>query len=207
MALPVEKRRYTVQEYLALEEQSEQKHEYDNGEVLAMSGGTYEHSLVAANMSREVGIRLKGGKCRVLEANMRVALANTGKYVYPDFSVVCGPPSFEPQDPKRTTILNPRVVFEVLSDSTEGYDRGGKFAAYRTVDSLEEYVVVAQREAHVEAYLRQPDGTWSLATYTGVENAMRLRSLNIEIRLRDIYDGVEFRPPLPPPTESREELM
>jgi Uma2 family endonuclease len=170
-----------------------------------MSGGTYEHSLVIMNLGAAIHSRLRGHRCRALDSNMRVAISSAGRYVYPDLSILCEAPRFDPEDPKHTTIMNPRVILEILSDSTEAYDRGAKFEAYRAVESLEEYVLVAQRKAYVESYLRQSDGTWSLATYEGVENVMRLRSLNIEISLRDVYDGVEFRPPLPPPAEAREE--
>jgi Uma2 family endonuclease len=203
MAIPVQKKRYTPCEYLALEEKAEQKHEYHAGEILAMSGGTFEHSLVSANVIREMGNRLKGKPCRALESNMRVRVELADRYFYPDIAVVCGGPEFDPEDRNHTTIINPRVLVEVLSDSTEGYDRGEKFQMYRMLESLQEYIVIAQRQPHAEAYLRQGDGTWSLAPCDGIESTLRLRSLRIEIPMSEIYDGVTFRPPLPPPAEVR----
>src|SRR6185437_2274484 len=135
---------FTIEEYLRGEEQSVVKHEFHEGEILEMTGGTYEHSLITANVVGEMRVRLKGSQCKVLESNMRVRVRPTPRYVYPDASVVCGPPQFDPQDPKRTTIINPRVIIEVLSESTEAYDRGEKFTRYREIATFEEYILVSQ---------------------------------------------------------------
>src|SRR4051812_41215803 len=143
MTMPVVKRRYTIEEYLHFEESAVDRHEFHDGEILAMSGGTYEHSIINANVIAAVGSRLRGGPCRVAESNLRVRIGMLSKYVYPDMSIICGPPEFDPSDPKRTTVLNPRVIVEVLSESTENYDRSGKFILYRMVESHEEYVLVS----------------------------------------------------------------
>lgn len=204
MTVPAEKRRHTVAEYLAMEEQSEQRHEFHDGEILAMSGGTYGHSRTNTNLLIALGARLKGHRCHALDSNMRVRVPKRLRYVYPDTSIVCGPPQFDPDDPRKTTIVNPTVVIEVLSDSTERYDRGGKFDAYRDLPSLTEYVLISQHEALVETFLRQPDGSWRFTAWKGMSASVMLQSLNIEIPLSEIYQGVEFEPAPPPPPESRE---
>lgn len=201
MAVPAthQPKRFTVQEYLALEEKALDRHEFDNGEVLAMSGGTLNHSQVAANLIGELRARLKGKPCRALDSNMRVRLEEAGKYVYPDVTVVCGPPEFDSADRKKTTIVNPSVIVEVLSDSTEKYDRGRKLDAYMTLASLKEYVLVAQDEPAVETFTRHPDGRWTFRAFRGIEQSVRFESLQIEIPLREVYLNVEFPPPAPPP--------
>jgi Uma2 family endonuclease len=192
MTVPVEKRRYTIAEYLAMEEKATDRHEFHDGEILAMSGGTYSHSCIVSNLNRFLGNRLEGKPCRPLDSNMRVRIPRSAIYVYPDTSIVCGGPQFDVDDPNQTTITNPRVVIEVLSDSTERYDRGEKFRLYREITSLEEYVLVSQHEPLVETYLRQPEGAWLLNPIKGAESSLLLRSLQISIPLAEIYAGVEF---------------
>src|SRR5687768_7010868 len=141
------KTKMTPEEYLAFERASQEKHEYVNGEVFAMSGGTIEHSLISGNIVRELGVALRHKPCDVLNADMRVKIEATGSYLYPDASVVCGGARLA--DGKRDNLLNPQVVFEVLSRSSEEYDRGVKFAQYRTLPSLADYVLVSQTEMKV----------------------------------------------------------
>lgn len=124
---------------------------------------------------------------------MRVRIPRRLRYVYPDISVVCGPPEFDPDDPKKTTIINPRVIAEVLSDSTESYDRGGKFEACREIPSLHEYVLVSQHEPLVEVFLRQTEGAWLFNAWKGLETATALRSLEITLPLSEIYAGLKFK--------------
>ena len=199
MALPAEKldTRVTVAEYLRREETSETKHEFHDGKILAMSGGTFDHAAVATNLVATLHAALRGGPCRVLNSNMRVAVERSRRFVYPEASVLCQPPEFHPEDPKRTTIINPRVIFEVLSDSTESYDRGEKFEKYRQIDSLEEYVLLAQDRPAVETFLRQPDNSWNLLAWQGIDAIARLRCLNLELPLAELYAGVELRPESP----------
>jgi Uma2 family endonuclease len=192
MSLPASAPLFTIEEYLRREEKSAVKHEFHEGEILEMSGGSYEHSLITANIVGEMRVRLKGSPCKVLESNMRVRVKPTPRYVYPDASVICGPPQFDPQDPKRTTILNPRVIVEVLSESTEAYDRGEKFTRYREIASFEEYILVSQASPMVETFMRQADGTWSFAPWSGIEAVARVRMLQIEIPFSEIYAGIEF---------------
>jgi Uma2 family endonuclease len=192
MAIPAEKKRYTAAEYLTLESKAVDKHEYHAGEMLAMSGGAYHHSRVNVNFSAELVQRLKGKPCFTLESNMRLRLAASDRYVYPDAMVVCGDPIFDPLDKNQTTIINPTVVIEVLSDSTEAYDRGDKFTAYRDLPTLQEYVLVSQNRPMVESFLRQEDGTWVLAAFQGLDGSATLRSIKIQIPLSDIYTGLDF---------------
>ena len=116
----------------------------------------------------------------------------SSRYVYPDLSVVCGPPQFDPADRRRTTVTNPRVVVEVLSDSTEAYDRGGKFTLYRECETLEENVLIAQDRPAFETYHRQPDGTWSFAAWSGLDAVARLRSLGVDLAMSALYAGLPF---------------
>jgi Uma2 family endonuclease len=148
------------QEYLAFERASELRHEYAGGEIFARSGGTREHSLIAVNIIGELSSALLGRACEVHASDMRLKSQATGRYVYPDGSVVCGQPIFE--DATRDTLLNPVVVVEVLSDSTEAYDRGDKFALYQTIPSFQEYVLASQKEARIEHFRRLEGGSWLL---------------------------------------------
>jgi Uma2 family endonuclease len=192
MTIPVENRRYSIAEYLRLEEKAVDRHEFHDGEILAMSGGSYSHSCIVSNLNRFLGNRLEGKPCRPLDSNMRVRIPRLAKYFYPDTSVVCGRPEFDIDDPKKTTIVNPRVVIEVLSDSTESYDRGEKFDLYRELESLEEYVLVSQRQPLVETFIRQTDGAWLFNPWKGIEASVLLRALQISVPLAEVYAGVEF---------------
>jgi Uma2 family endonuclease len=194
MSVPVEKVRYTIAEYLAMEEKARDRHEYHDGEILAMSGGTYRHSRANTNLIGALVQRLKGTPCEPLDSNMRVRITGRRSYLYPDISVVCGGPQFDVDDPKQTTITNPRIVVEVLSESTELYDRGAKFSLYREIPTLQQYVLVSQRVPLVETYLRQPEGAWLLSPIKGLESALVLHALAITIPMAEIYAGVAFDP-------------
>ena len=191
--------RLTLAEYFRLEEGATEKHEFRDGEVVAMAGGTGEHSLIIANLIGEVRSRLKGKPCRVYDSNLRIAVNRGARYVYPDASVVCGPVDYDPADGARHTATNPRVIFEVLSPSTEGYDRGEKFRRYLKVPSFEEYVLVSQTVPVVETYTRQADGTWVFRAFEGLESTARVRTLEIDLPLKEIFADVEFPPPIDPP--------
>ncbi|HEX3314037.1 MAG TPA: Uma2 family endonuclease [Gemmataceae bacterium] len=182
-------RRITPQEYLAIERAAETRSEYDAGEMFAMSGASWHHNLVKDNLAREIGQQLKEGPCRVVTSDLRVKVDATGLYTYPDIVVVCDEPHFE--DDVHDTLLNPRVVIEVLSDSTEKYDRGKKFGHYQRVASLQEYVLVAQDEPVVERYERQPTG-WLLTTVRGLDAEFAFASIAATVSLREIYRGVTF---------------
>jgi Uma2 family endonuclease len=174
------------QEYLAFERSSPERHEYADGEIFAMPSGTLEHSAIGANILGELRNALTG-RCRVLTSDMRIKIPATRRYVYPDGSIVCG--RAELDDEHRDTLLNPRVIVEVLSDSSEVYDRGDKFANYRTIASLQEYVLASQKEPQIEVFTRQPDGSWTLRVYRSGERAA-LASLDCALAVDKAHQDV-----------------
>ena len=184
--------RATIEEYLHLESTAREKHEYRDGKIVAMAGGTYEHSLIIMNVGASLHALLKGNPCRVLESNMRVRVPRMPLYVYPDLTVICGKPQFDLQDTGRTTVINPRAIIEVLSDATEGYDRGEKFDRYRRLDSLEEYILVSQTAPRVESFVRAAQGMWLFNAVSGLESKATLQSLHVELVLAEVYAGVDF---------------
>lgn len=189
MAQPLVQSRLSPEEYLAFERASEQKHEYANGEVFAMAGASREHSLLTTNLVRELSVALIERPCEVHASDMRVKIPSSRRYLYPDVSIVCSEPAFE--DAELDTLLNPKVVIEVLSDSTEAYDRGEKFAYYRSVASIAEYVLVAQSRVRIEHFERQPSGTW-LLTIFGAGEDLAIRSLSVRVQVDRIYLRVPF---------------
>ena len=181
----------TPEEYLAIERQSETRSEYFNGEMFQMVGASREHNLIAVNISAELRQQLKKRECEVYSADMRTLIPSTGLYTYPDVIVVCGEPKFEGDNVD--TLLNPTLIVEVLSESTEGYDRGKKFAHYRSIESLIEYLMVAQDEYKVEVYTKQSDGRWLLsAEASGLDATVELPSIGCKLMLREVYDKVAF---------------
>ncbi len=190
-----EKRRLTPAEYLAIEVASEGRHEFYDGEMFAMSGGSYWHNLVKDNLAHAVRNRLAGRSCTVLTSDQRVKVDATGLYTYPDVVVFCGKPVFE--DGVHYSAVNPLVLAEVLSDSTEKYDRGVKFGHYRQLPSVEEFLVLAQDRVSVERYRRQiagDRGSWLLTAVTDPASTVDFESLGIAVPVAEIYAGVEFPP-------------
>jgi Uma2 family endonuclease len=178
----------TPSEYLSVERKSEYKSEYIDGMIVAMTGASREHNLIAVNISREFSRQLKGRRCETYASDMRVKVPSTRLYTYPDVVVVCGEPQFE--DGELDTLLNPTVIVEVLSASTEMYDRGKKFGFYRTIESLAEYLLVAQDECRVEQYVRQADGRWLLSDHHSIGDVFALTSIGCELALGEVYDKV-----------------
>ncbi|WP_437566742.1 Uma2 family endonuclease [Sorangium sp. So ce542] len=187
MGVAAPRRKLSPEEYLELERASEVRHEYAGGEIFAMSGGTFEHSAVAANIGRLLGNALGDGRCIALSSDMRIKIPSADRYVYPDGSVVCGRPEFE--DERRDTLLNPVLVVEVLSDSSEAYDRGDKFAHYQTVASIREVVLASQKAPRIEVFARQADGSWVLRVY-GPGDRAALSSVGCDIAVDEAYRGV-----------------
>ena len=177
-------------EYLAFERASETKHEYINGRVYAMGGASEKHNLICTNTIGSFYSQLRGTPCRVYMSDMRVQVNKTGLYTYPDISVVCGESQLA--DDVFDTLLNPVVVIEVLSPSTEAYDRGQKFQHYRQLNSLQEYVLIAQDQPRIERFLRQPDGQWILGDAPGLEASLELPSIGCTLPLADVYEKVSF---------------
>ena len=180
----------TPQEYLAKERKAEYKSEYYRGEMFAMAGASWEHTLIKDNTAYEARKQLVDSPCRVLTSDLRVKVDASGLYTYPDIIIVCDEPRFE--DQMFDTLLNPRVLMEVLSDSTEKYDRGAKFKHYRQLPSLQEYVLIAQDEPLVERHVRQANGDWLMTEFRGLMQTLALTSVLVKIALTDIYRGVEF---------------
>ena len=184
------KTRYTPEEYLAFERSCETKHEYFNGEIFAMSGASKQHVLIVTNVVAELWSQLKRGPCEVYSTDLRVKVASTGLYIYPDVIVLCDEPQFS--DEQKDTLLNPALIIEVLSESTKDYDRGGKFEQYRTINSFVEYLLIAQDRPHVEHYVRQGDGSWLLHETNSLEDTIHLKSVPCSLLLSEIYNKIVF---------------
>jgi len=184
--------RFTEAEYLAFERASREKHEFINGEILDMTGASFVHIPVVANLMLSLGDQLRGKPCRPLANDMRVKVSDTGAYVYPDVVVVCGKPELE--DASLDTLLNPTLVIEILSPSTEAYDRGAKSAHYRRLPSLQGYVLIAQDRASVEHFWREGD-RWILTEATDLDAVMPLPEIGCELKLSEVYERVEFPEP------------
>jgi len=184
--------RLTPEQYLDAERAAEFKHEYYNGHIYAMSGGSYRHAQIIGGLVRELGNALKKRSCSVVPSDLRLRVSLDGLYTYPDVVVICGDPKFA--DDRSDTLLNPALIAEVLSPSTEAYDRGFKSAQYRTVESLEEYALVSPAEPRVEMFRRQPNGHWLLSEAVGLEAVCHFDSLDCAIPLSEIYANVTFGP-------------
>jgi Uma2 family endonuclease len=178
------KKIWTPAEYLAWERSSPERHAFFDGEIFAMAGASFEHNEIVGNLVRELGNALRDRPCDVTPSDLRVHVPATGLYTYPDVTVLCGDPLFE--DAARDTLLNPTVLVEVLSESTEGYDRGKKFRHYRSIATFREYVLVAQDAVSVERYTRGDDGVWSLHE-SGAGERLVLASIGCEIAVDEIY--------------------
>lgn len=181
---------YSPEEYLALERSCEAKHEYYNGESFEMGRVSADHVLVVTNLVGELGSQCKGGPCTVYSSALRVRVAPTGLYTYPDVIVLCDEPRFS--DEQEDTLVNPALIIEVLSESTKDYDRGRKFEQYRAIDSFVEYLLIAQDRPHVEHYTRQPDGSWLLHETNNLEDTIHLTSVRCSLRMAEIYLKLGF---------------
>ena len=184
--------RYAWQEYFQLEAASPFKWEFRGGEIVALAGGTVAHSRIGGNAVGELYLRLKGTPCAVYTQSLRVRLVRQTQYGHPDITVICGDPELDPDDDRGETVLNPRLVVEVLSPSTELYDRTKKFQQLIARESFQEYVLVSQFEPRVEALSRHPDGQWRMRFATGLDQSIRLESVGIDLPLAEVYAGVTF---------------
>jgi len=185
------KLKMTAEEYLKFERASEIRHEYYDGEIFAMTGAKVNHNRIGSNINRFLGNQLADRSCDVFLSDMRVKVQRIDKYTYPDVVVVCG--DLELEDEKFDTLLNPVVIIEILSNSTELYDRGEKFAHYRLIPSLQEYILVSQYHCKVEKFIRGDDGIWRiLDPYTNIDTKIKLESIDCRLLLSEIYHRVEF---------------
>ena len=180
----------TSEEYLAIERDTERKHEFYRGEMFAMVGASREHNLVAGNIFASLHSQLKDRDCQVFTGDMRVKVSATGLYTYPDVIATCKSPKFE--DDHVDTLLNPQVIFEVLSESTEKYDRGKKWEHYRQIESLREYVLVSQDHPQIDHFVRQDDGHWLLDEASGLEASLELPTIDCRLQMADVYAKVQF---------------
>ncbi|KPV51081.1 hypothetical protein SE17_23260 [Kouleothrix aurantiaca] len=187
---PQPKRHYSVEEYLDLQRSGVLKHEYYRGEIFALTGSSEAHNLILTNIVMSLGTQLRKRACKVYPSDMRLKIPKTGLYTYPDVSIVCGMPQFD--DSKQDTLLDPIVVIEILSPSTERYDRGKKFQNYRTVNSLQEYLLVSQDDYHIDHYTNQNNGTWLLKTYSGKDAVLFVKAIDCTMLLDDVYDKVDI---------------
>ena len=183
--------RLTFDDWLAIERTAtDQRSEYVAGEVFAMAGGSEEHNLIVLNVGAELRNQLKGRPCRVYPSDMKVHIAAADLGTYPDVMVICGERAFH--DGRRDVVTNPTLIVEVLSESTEAYDRGDKFRSYRSLESLQAYLLLSQSRIQADLFLRQPDGTWSLSSYQEPSESIPLRLIEAELSLAEVYDKVEW---------------
>ena len=203
MSVPQTRSLYTVEEYLAMERESPERHEYIDGHIYAMAGESDKHGEICVNLTGEIRANLKSSTCRLRSQNTKVqsgpqpkpGQGQSGFFSYPDVLVVCGERQFH--DQHQDVLLNPTVIIEVLSKSTEVFDRGEKFIRYRTwLPSLTDYILVSQESPVIEHYRRQPNDEWLLATIIGLDAELKIASIGCALKLSEIYDGVEFKPQL-----------
>ena len=192
MATPQAKLYISPADYLAFERQSEERHEYDNGRIQAMAGESLSHSRINMNVAGEVHSRLKGKRCEALSPNMKVAVTSAGKYFYPDHSVVCDAPLFH--DDHRDVLLNPTVIIEAPSPSTEKKDLSEKQLYYLQIPSLTDYVIIAQDRPLIRHYAWLDDGQWLFNVINDLTQSLNIKSLACTLPLADIYDRIEFAP-------------
>jgi Uma2 family endonuclease len=187
------KPRITPAEYLERERKLETRNEYLRGEMFAMTGASRRYNLIALHMGGDLDAQLADRPCEVYANDMRVKVSATGLYTYPDVVIACGAPEFE--DAHVDTLLNPMVLIEVLSKSTEAYDRGGKWAHYRSIPSLKDYVLVSTSEPRMELFSRLPDDQWLLRCVTGLEESLEIPSVGCQLRLQKVYHKVSWDEP------------
>lgn len=188
MTLPT---KLTPEQYLEQEEKASFKSEYWSGYVYATSGAAFLHVGINANLSGELHNRLKGRPCRAMFSDLRIWMPAVSNFLYPDCAVICGPPRFRGN--RVDVVENPTVVFEVLSESTEKYDRGVKFHSYQTIPELRQYVLISQSQPMVEVFTRDED-RWVLRTFRGLDSVAEFESIEVQLPLRELYDRIEFPP-------------
>ena len=181
---------YSVEDYLALEAQATERSEYYNGEIFTMAGGTPNHNQISLNISSELHHALKKKDFRVYMADVKLWVPQRNSFLYPDVLVIKGEP--ELHDNSKDILLNPLAVIEVLSDSTKDYDRNGKFEQYRSLDSLQEYILVSQDKAHIEYFKKTAPHEWVFKEIDGMDALLELTTVEVALEIADIYDKVEF---------------
>ncbi len=179
----------SIKEYLAFEKEAAVRHEYHAGEIFSMAGGTRNHGKLGLNIGTELNLLERGRECTTFNGDVKIWIATESSFVYPEASVVCGPIETSEHDPN--AITNPLLIAEVLSDSTEAYDRGKKFRYYRSLPSFREYLLIDQEHPIVSIYFKNDQGTWEMGEVSGLDSKIHLRSLDAEIMMADLYRNVE----------------
>ena len=185
-----EKKPITPDEYFAMEENAEYKNEYYHGEIFAMTGASFSHNLIAGNIFASCYQSLHDSDCYIFMCDMRVQVDPAKHYAYPDMSIICEEIDFA--DGRDDTLSNPVVIIEILSESTRDYDRGSKFKAYRKINSLRDYILVDQYSFYVEYFYKNEHGKWVLEEYDNLNDAIKIKSINLELSLSTIYDRVKL---------------
>ncbi|MGI8635387.1 MAG: Uma2 family endonuclease [Segetibacter sp.] len=180
----------TEAEYLSIERESQERHEYYKGEIYLMSGASFEHNIIEDNLRVMFGSFLKGKRCRSFGSNLRVHVPKNTLYTYPDILIVCDTPKFV--DNEFDTLLNPAVLIEILSPSTGNYDRGAKFDLYREIETLKEYLLVDSSAIHCIHYLKNADNTWTLSEFKNLDDTINIVTIDFKSKLSEMYEGIEW---------------
>lgn len=191
-AFPYTHRRYTLEEYLEIDAEGGIRHEYIDGQIIDMAGSSNPHGQITTNLVGLLWLMMRGKPCQGRDGSLRIRYGKKVDYGYPDAVIICGELKFDPIGKGNTTLTNPAVLFEVLSDSTEAYDRGRKFERYREIESFKEYVLIAQDRPSVEIYRRQESGLWAFQHYLGMGAEAQILTVGIGLQLAEIYAGVVF---------------
>jgi len=190
MKMPARKY-FTPAEYLAMEEAAEVRHEYYQGEIYAMAGAFPNHNRIVRNFGSELSLALKGTNCEAFMNEQRLWIQAKGLFTYPDIMVICGKLEF--YENRKDTVINPLLIVEVLSDSTQKYDRGEKFEFYHSLPTFQEYILINQHKAHVQQYYLETPNQWISKEYNHLTDILKLAKINFQISLQDIYYRVEFQ--------------
>jgi Uma2 family endonuclease len=191
--LPKEKFRYSLEEYLELDHESEEKIEYWDGHIFKLAGASANHNQIQVNTIIALGNKLRGRGCRVFPSDMRLKVPDYLPYRYADLSALCGQPNFEMLG-KQELLVNPSLIVEILSDSTAEFDRGYKFTYYKSIESFTEYLLIAQDRPHVTQFIKQDENNWLNREFNSSQDKFRLASLDCELELSELYQDVEFPP-------------
>ncbi|MEA5555066.1 Uma2 family endonuclease [Nodularia spumigena] len=190
MQIQTQKRQYTPEEYLQIEEKSEYKNEYLDGEIVPMAGGTTNHNEISLNFCTNFKFRMRGKNYKIYMGDVKLSIPRYRIYAYPDVMIIPGEPIYEGTG--TTTITNPVIIAEVLSKSTESYDKTSKFRYYRSLPTFKEYIMIDQYEYFVEQFYKNNDGQWVLTEYETQDAVLSLQTIDFQISLSDIYEGINF---------------
>ena len=184
-------KKLTPEEYLEIERNAEFKSEYYNGEMFALAGASYVHNKISSNIHVSLANQLKGKVCQVFQSDLKIREQISGLFTYPDIVTICGKPEF--YDEEKDVIVNPTVIMEVLSKSTETYDRGFKFELYRRIDTLKDYFMVSQEKVSIEYYSRNADNSWTLKEFNDINQSIEIKSIECILEIKDVYYNVDLK--------------